>query len=156
MTDMVNHPPHYTQAAITIEPIDVLFCAPFDLGNCLKYIIRAGHKGYWREDLDKADFYRAWAMNSVRLNPVPYQTYLGNFGHLLCRFDRLRDINPFSDVRDVIRSLGTTIREIRAELNDTKYVERDRPTAYEMALKEDRVEGLANPHMSSHGLKEKK
>jgi hypothetical protein len=57
MSDMVNHPSHYTFG--TIEVIDVIedwqlgFCE----GNCIKYIARAKHKGHELEDLKKAQWY---------------------------------------------------------------------------------------------------
>lgn len=45
MSDLINHPPHYT--AGKIEPIDVIedWNLGFALSNCLKYIARAAHKG---------------------------------------------------------------------------------------------------------------
>ncbi len=57
MADMVNNPPHYTQFAIT--PIDAIECwgLGFCLGNTVKYIARAEHKGVPLEDLKKARWY---------------------------------------------------------------------------------------------------
>lgn len=65
--DPVNHPPHYTwlEDIVGIEVIDLARHFDFDLGNVLKYVIRAGHKsenGYsdkekMIEDLEKAAFY---------------------------------------------------------------------------------------------------
>lgn len=44
--DNVNHPSHYTwlKGLCGIEPIDICKHLDFDLGNALKYILRAGHK----------------------------------------------------------------------------------------------------------------
>ena len=66
-TDKVNHPSHYTwlKDLCGIEVIDITRHMDFDLGNCVKYILRAGHKseeGYSDkekaiEDLKKAKFY---------------------------------------------------------------------------------------------------
>lgn len=55
----IDHPPHYTTSAI--EPIDVIeaWKLGFHLGNCVKYIARADHKGTPLEDLQKA----AWYLN---------------------------------------------------------------------------------------------
>lgn len=55
--DVVNHPPHYTHS--TIEPIDVIedWGLGFHLGNALKYIARADHKGTKSLDLKKAVWY---------------------------------------------------------------------------------------------------
>jgi len=55
--DMINHPKHYTYGKF--EVIDVIEDAKLDyhLGNTLKYILRARHKGKYLEDLKKARFY---------------------------------------------------------------------------------------------------
>lgn len=57
MTDMINHPPHYTATAY--EPIDIIAAIgnPYCRGNALKYLCRAGRKGDAVEDLKKARFY---------------------------------------------------------------------------------------------------
>lgn len=57
MADMIYKPPHYTYAAI--EPIDVIeaWGLGFHLGNAVKYIARAEHKGRQLEDLQKARWY---------------------------------------------------------------------------------------------------
>lgn len=90
MIDMVNHPPHYEQQAIRLEPIDVLRFAPFDLGNALKYIIRARHKGNELQDLKKAEFYLKCVQESVTISDE-YKTYVNDFsrryGHLVRRFE---------------------------------------------------------------------
>lgn len=65
--DMVNHPSHYTwlKELCGIEVIDITRHMDFDLGNAIKYILRAGHKteegmtdsDKLVEDLKKARFY---------------------------------------------------------------------------------------------------
>lgn len=65
--DNVNHPSHYTwlKDLCGIEPINICKHLDFDLGNALKYILRAGHKKDISmtegektiEDLKKAIFY---------------------------------------------------------------------------------------------------
>lgn len=65
--DRVNHPAHYTwlKEACGIEVIDITRHMNFNLGNVLKYVLRAGHKeeeGLTSkekqiEDLKKAVFY---------------------------------------------------------------------------------------------------
>lgn len=59
MADPINHPGHYTQS--DIEPIDVIeaWGLGFHLGNVVKYIARAEHKGCSVQDLKKA----AWYLN---------------------------------------------------------------------------------------------
>ena len=57
--DTVNHPPHYT--AGKIEVIDFIEDQKlsYHLGNVVKYVCRADHKGSRLEDLKKA----AWYLN---------------------------------------------------------------------------------------------
>lgn len=57
--DAVNHPAHYTFGKI--EVIDVIedWKLGFHLGNSVKYIARADHKGNRIQDLRKAAFYLA-------------------------------------------------------------------------------------------------
>lgn len=67
INDNVNHPSHYTwlKDLCGVEPIDICRYLDFDLGNALKYILRAGHKEDISmtegekaiEDLKKAIFY---------------------------------------------------------------------------------------------------
>ena len=56
-TDMVNHPPHYKAGGI--ETIDFIEAKElgYNLGNVVKYITRADHKGNKLEDLKKAQWY---------------------------------------------------------------------------------------------------
>ena len=65
--DRVYHPSHYTwlKELCGIEVIDITRHMDFDLGNAIKYILRAGHKTEEGmtdsekliEDLKKARFY---------------------------------------------------------------------------------------------------
>jgi hypothetical protein len=57
MNDPVNNPRHYTFGAI--QPIDAIeaWNLGFNLGNTVKYIARADHKGSTLEDLKKARWY---------------------------------------------------------------------------------------------------
>ncbi len=57
MTDMVNHPPHYTNHPSGVECIQITEHMGFCLGNALKYIWRSDLKGNAIEDLEKARFY---------------------------------------------------------------------------------------------------
>lgn len=56
-SDPVNNPSHYKSGGM--EAIDVIeaFKLGFRLGNCVKYILRAGKKGNRLEDLKKARWY---------------------------------------------------------------------------------------------------
>jgi hypothetical protein len=56
-TDMVNSPSHYKVGGI--ETIDFIEAKNlnYNLGNAVKYISRADHKGEPTQDLEKAIFY---------------------------------------------------------------------------------------------------
>jgi len=54
--DLVNHPPHYKAHPSGVECIQITEHMNFCLGNAVKYIWRAEHKG-GIEDLEKAVFY---------------------------------------------------------------------------------------------------
>lgn len=56
MSDMVNHPPHYTAHPSGVECIQITEHMNFCLGNAMKYIWRADEKG-GVEDLEKAVWY---------------------------------------------------------------------------------------------------
>ena len=57
MNDKVNHPEHYTNHPSGVECIQVAEHMNFCLGNAIKYIWRAGEKGNYINDLQKAIFY---------------------------------------------------------------------------------------------------
>mgnify|MGYP003302697096 CR=1 FL=1 len=66
--EQVNHPSHYNFGSI--EVIDYIRSAlgeegtyDFCIGNVIKYISRAKHKGKLKEDLQKAQWYLAYAQN---------------------------------------------------------------------------------------------
>ena len=55
-SDNVNHPQHYSwlKEICGIEPIDIARHFNFNIGNVIKYVLRAGKKKeYGRNDLDK-------------------------------------------------------------------------------------------------------
>jgi len=55
--DIINHPKYYTSGKF--ETIDVIedWKLGYHLGNCIKYLSRAKHKGNELEDLKKAKWY---------------------------------------------------------------------------------------------------
>ena len=61
MTDIVNHPPHYTSDPSGVECIEVTRWRSFNVGNAIKYLWRAGLKDEDThiQDLQKAQFYIA-------------------------------------------------------------------------------------------------
>jgi hypothetical protein len=56
MSDTVNHPPHYKWLP-GIEVIYITENLNFCMGNAVKYILRADHKGNPIEDMQKAVWY---------------------------------------------------------------------------------------------------
>ena len=57
MTDMVNHPPHYTAHPSGVECIEITQFLGFNLGNAWKYLWRFELKGELKQDLAKALWY---------------------------------------------------------------------------------------------------
>jgi hypothetical protein len=57
MSDQVNHPKHYNSHPAGVECIDVVEHMPFNVGNAIKYLWRAGLKADAVEDLRKAAWY---------------------------------------------------------------------------------------------------
>jgi len=64
--DLVNQPPHYTAGGI--ETIDFIEAKKlnYNLGNVIKYLTRADHKGSKLEDLRKAQWYLTREINSTK------------------------------------------------------------------------------------------
>jgi predicted transcriptional regulator len=66
-TDMVNHPPHYKAGGIeTIDFIEAKALG-YHLGNVVKYVSRADHKGNKLEDLKKAQWYLSRAIEKLEI-----------------------------------------------------------------------------------------
>lgn len=55
--DPVEHPKHYTSHPSGVECIQVTESFNFCVGNAIKYLWRAGSKGDYVEDLQKAKWY---------------------------------------------------------------------------------------------------
>jgi hypothetical protein len=55
--DPVAHPRHYTFGAIEVIDAIEAWALGFHLGNVVKYLARAAHKGKYLEDLRKARWY---------------------------------------------------------------------------------------------------
>lgn len=60
--DIINKPKHYTACPSGVECIEIAELLPFCLGNCYKYLHRAGLKGDKKQDLQKAQYYAKRAM----------------------------------------------------------------------------------------------
>jgi hypothetical protein len=55
--DMVNHPKHYNVDGYEVIDIIDAFKLNFNMGNALKYLLRADRKGNKLQDLKKALWY---------------------------------------------------------------------------------------------------
>jgi hypothetical protein len=55
--DAINHPAHYTFSAIEVIDAIEAWALSYHLGNAVKYIARAEHKGQYLQDLQKARWY---------------------------------------------------------------------------------------------------
>jgi len=73
MADNVNHPAHYMSSNAQcdcgrfIECIDVTRHMNFNIGNAVKYIWRADHKGNKIEDIQKAIWYLQDELKKLRI-----------------------------------------------------------------------------------------
>ena len=54
---LVNHPAHYNKHPSGVECIDVIEHMSLNIGNAIKYLWRADHKGNTRQDMEKAVWY---------------------------------------------------------------------------------------------------
>ena len=57
MSDPISHPPHYTFSQVEVIDAIEAWELGFHLGNVVKYVARASHKGRRLEDLQKAQWY---------------------------------------------------------------------------------------------------
>jgi len=55
--DFIDHPKHYQGNGIEVIDIIDSFNLNFNLGNSIKYILRADKKGNKKQDLEKAVWY---------------------------------------------------------------------------------------------------
>lgn len=90
--DKINHPSHYVNASVMIEPIELCELLPFCLGNACKYLIRAGSKKGESEsdDLKKA----MWYLNRNASECVQDFTFddIPHFGYIVTKF---AESNPY-------------------------------------------------------------
>ncbi len=65
MSDPINHPSHYNFGKIEVITVIDDWQLDFSLGNAVKYIARAAHKGSELEDLKKARWYLDHAIEEL-------------------------------------------------------------------------------------------
>ena len=65
MSEAVNHPKHYGGEDNPLEVIKIInhYDLNFELGNVLKYVLRADKKGSRKQDLQKALWYLQHEIN---------------------------------------------------------------------------------------------
>ena len=67
--DMVNHPKHYNVNGFEVIDIIDAFGLNFNMGNALKYLLRADRKGNKKQDIEKAIWYLQ-RENKTKLNVI--------------------------------------------------------------------------------------
>lgn len=105
----VDHPAHYQQ--FKHEVIELCRLLPFDDGNVVKYILRAGAKGAFDEDIRKAIWY---AIDSCSSPDAPYTKY---------------PPKAFELAKAFAEELANAGDKIRAEALTAYVIERDRRRA---------------------------
>ena len=123
MSDNVNHPKHYTQCGATLEPIDVIRDCPFDLGNAIKYICRAGHKDDELQDLLKAKRYITWAYESCSFDSDPYDYFVKSKGILMQKLTPFKDfkcVTARSLIFEIKRLIDSKIQALTNERNSAE------------------------------------
>jgi hypothetical protein len=64
--DNINHPSHYKTGGIEVIDFIEAKNLSYHLGNVIKYIARADHKGNKKDDLLKAQWYLTRAINNLK------------------------------------------------------------------------------------------
>ena len=78
LAEAINHPAHYNRGRIEVIDFIEDQHLDFHLGNCVKYIARAPHKGEELRDLRKALWYleRAVALREHASMPRPGRAWV--------------------------------------------------------------------------------
>ena len=79
--DPVNHPSHYTQGGKEVIEIIQEVCSIDEFigyckGNILKYLARRNFKGFYKQDLRKADWYLDYLLNCVQVPSPAYRIHM--------------------------------------------------------------------------------
>lgn len=121
MNDNVNNPKHYVEASVRVEPIDLLRYAPFDFGNAMKYVLRAGLKGNRIEDLKKARWYLQCADESSDYDYEPYQKFFAHHGAMFRKFfPRLENGESTTKAFTFITAHAALKRYVEGEIFDAE------------------------------------
>ena len=76
MSEMINHPKHY--AGNKFEVIDIIedYNLGFNLGNTVKYVLRAGKKDDIIQELNKAKWYIEREIQKINKERINYKQHL--------------------------------------------------------------------------------
>lgn len=86
----IDHPAHYNAHPSGVEAIDLCELIGFNLGNAVKYLMRADHKGAAERDREKA----AWYLRR-EANKVLGESCWRSLGGTSCAYARkVRDAEP--------------------------------------------------------------
>ena len=103
----VNHPAHYNKGKI--EVIDAIedWGLNFNLGNVVKYVARADHKGNRMDDLKKARFYidKEIAKNLDYKEPVKHADLIQELNKAKNNLCSPNELLLYSVVRKIIKRL---------------------------------------------------
>lgn len=144
MSDAVNHPQHYNVAGLeVINLIDQFFAQNYYLGNTVKYIFRAKHKGREQEDLSKAKWYLSRLLDQKQ----PSLNYLEG-EHLYC--DLLSsNCEPFAVCEERLTEyckafgVGPTLKRVLTDMLKLVHKETCRDWIAGVEFLQDAVDGLA-------------
>lgn len=64
--DMVNEPPHYKTGGIDTLDFIIAKELSYCIGNVVKYVTRAKHKGTELQDLEKAEYYLKVSISELK------------------------------------------------------------------------------------------
>lgn len=118
--DPVERPRHYVESAVTIEPIELLRHAPFDLGCALKYLIRYDKKCNAKQDLKKALWYLDRVEESCLYNRKPYLKFFREHFSLLSAFIPRMNVADHLTVWFCLEELRNYAEEALENLEDTE------------------------------------
>lgn len=101
MNDSVNHPSHYIDASVMLEPIELTSRLDSCIGQAIQYVMRAPYKGTEEEDLKKAVFYLKKSKELI----IPWTKYRNqkNIIYVLAKQFANRSKDPLT--RNVLNNL---------------------------------------------------
>lgn len=77
--EQVNHPKHYADCAITIEPMELTGRVNSALGQALQYVMRRNLKENELQDIKKAIFWLEWLEQVFPTKKQNKKVYIGTF-----------------------------------------------------------------------------